>query len=268
MSDPTSARLDYAERWLLDGLQVLRPPFSALQVTADMTHATRRLEELRRDGVHATATHLLVQAAARALAANPTLHQLIAGTRRHRPSTVDIGLSVTGATFVAPVLVIESANTKSIADIAAEITRRAPEVREADRQMLTVLRRWGWVVPFGLSPPRDPAVAVQERRLPTQGRGNVSDFHGGRRLGADLDVCDVRRADRRADLVAGRRRRRAAGGPPGDDAHAVERSRRVGRAGRRPFHVGGKGGARTTVDVQLAYFSRRERAARSKVFLS
>ena len=77
--------LDYAERWLRDGLHVLRPPFSALQITADMTHATRRLEELRREGVHATATHLLVQAAARALAANPRLHQLIAGTRRHRP---------------------------------------------------------------------------------------------------------------------------------------------------------------------------------------
>jgi pyruvate/2-oxoglutarate dehydrogenase complex dihydrolipoamide acyltransferase (E2) component len=146
--DPTSARLDHAERWLLDGLHVLRPPFSALQVTADMTHATRRLEELRREGVHATATHLLVQAAARALAANPALHQLIAGTRRHRPATVDIGLSVTGDTFVAPVLVIESANTKSIADIAAEIARRAPEVREADRQMLALLRRWGWIVPF------------------------------------------------------------------------------------------------------------------------
>jgi pyruvate dehydrogenase E2 component (dihydrolipoamide acetyltransferase) len=148
-STPTSTHLDYAERWLLDGLHVLRPPFSALQVTADMTHATRRLEDLRREGVHATATHLLVQAAARALAANPALHQLIAGTRRHRPATVDIGLSVTGDTFVAPVLVIESANTKSIGDIAAEITRRAPGVREADRQMLGVLRRWGWIVPFG-----------------------------------------------------------------------------------------------------------------------
>jgi pyruvate/2-oxoglutarate dehydrogenase complex dihydrolipoamide acyltransferase (E2) component len=148
VGDPTSAPLDFAERWLLDGLAVLRPPFSALQVTVDMTHGTRRLEQLRRDGVHATATHLLVQAAARALGANPTLHQLIAGTRRHRPTTVDIGLSVTGDTFIAPVLVIEAANTKSIAEIAAEITCRAPEVRDADRQMLSLLRRWGWIVPF------------------------------------------------------------------------------------------------------------------------
>ena len=148
MSDPTSVRLDYGERWLLDGLHVLRPPFSAFQVTADMTNAIRRLEALRRDGVHATATHLLVQAAAHALAANPTLHQLIAGTRRHRPATVDIGLSVTGDTFVAPVLVIGRADTKSIPEIAAEISQRAPQVREADRQMIGVLRRWGWIVPF------------------------------------------------------------------------------------------------------------------------
>jgi pyruvate dehydrogenase E2 component (dihydrolipoamide acetyltransferase) len=55
---------------------------------------------------------------------------------------------VTGDTFVAPVLVIEGANTKSISEIATEISRRAPEVREADRQMLGVLRRWGWIVPF------------------------------------------------------------------------------------------------------------------------
>jgi pyruvate dehydrogenase E2 component (dihydrolipoamide acetyltransferase) len=77
VADPTSAPLDYAERWLLDGLRVLRPPFSALQITADMTQATRRLEDLRRQGVQATSTHLLVHAAARALAANPALHQLI-----------------------------------------------------------------------------------------------------------------------------------------------------------------------------------------------
>jgi pyruvate/2-oxoglutarate dehydrogenase complex dihydrolipoamide acyltransferase (E2) component len=149
VAEPTGTTLDFAERWLLDGLRVLRPPFSALQITADMTQATRRLEELRCQGVQATSTHLLVHAAARALAANPTLHQLIAGTRRHRPSSVDIGLSVTGDTFVAPVLVVERADQKSVAEIAAEIARRAPEVREADRQMLRILKRWGWIVPFG-----------------------------------------------------------------------------------------------------------------------
>jgi 2-oxoacid dehydrogenase/acyltransferase catalytic subunit len=142
-------RLDYAERWLRDGLQVLRPPLSVAQVTVDMSQANLRLERLRREGVRASPTHLVVHAAARALAANPPLHQLIAGNRRHRPSQVDIGLSVSGDTFVAPVLVLKGVDQKSIADIAEEVARGAPEVREVDRKLLQLLRRWGWLVPVG-----------------------------------------------------------------------------------------------------------------------
>jgi pyruvate dehydrogenase E2 component (dihydrolipoamide acetyltransferase) len=115
----------------------------------DMTHALRRLSDLRKTGAAVTPTHLLVSAAARALAANPALHQVIAGNRRQYPARVDIGLSITGETFVAPVLVIEGADQKSPVEIAAEIVRRAPEAQNADRQMLHLLRRWGWLVPFG-----------------------------------------------------------------------------------------------------------------------
>jgi len=149
MTAPADESLDYAERWLRDGLRVLRPALSVLQITVDMTRALSRLEALRQKGVQATPTHLLVHAAARALAANPNVHQLIAGNTRHRPGRVDIGLSVTGETFVAPVLVIEGANEKSVAEIAAETARRAPEAQKADEQMLRLLRRWGWMAPFG-----------------------------------------------------------------------------------------------------------------------
>lgn len=132
-----------------DGLAVLRPRLTVNQTTVDMTLAQRRLEDARRQGVHATPTHLLVHAAARALAANPDLHQVVAGNRRHRPDRVDIGLSVANEIFVAPVLIIEGADRKTLEEIAAEITRRAPEVRAADQRMLQALRTWGWVVPFG-----------------------------------------------------------------------------------------------------------------------
>ena len=149
MSDRPSAPLDYAERWMLDGMRVLRPSFAALQVTVDMTQAMLRIKELRKQGVRATTTHLLVRATARALAQNPALHQLIAGTRRYRPARVDIGLSVAGDTFVAPVLVIEAADQKSVAEIVTEFAHRVPEVREADRKMMAALRRFGWLAPFG-----------------------------------------------------------------------------------------------------------------------
>jgi pyruvate dehydrogenase E2 component (dihydrolipoamide acetyltransferase) len=148
-SSSSDQSLDYAERWLLDGLRVLRPALSVHQTSVDMTNAIGRLESLRKDGVHASSTHLLVSAAAQALARNPAIHQMIAGVRRHRPPTVDIGLSIAGDTFIAPVLVIERADTKSVAEIAAEVARRTPEVQAADRKMHALLNSWGRFVPIG-----------------------------------------------------------------------------------------------------------------------
>jgi pyruvate dehydrogenase E2 component (dihydrolipoamide acetyltransferase) len=145
---PAEETLDYAERWLRDGLHVLRPAFSVIQTTVDMTHAISRLEDLRRRGVQASATHLLVYATARVLRANPQLHQIVAGIRRQRPERVDIGLSVTGESFVAPVLIIEGADAKTVEEIVEETGRRTPEIRKADQAMLRMLRRWGWLVPF------------------------------------------------------------------------------------------------------------------------
>jgi pyruvate dehydrogenase E2 component (dihydrolipoamide acetyltransferase) len=147
---PGVERLDFAERWLRDGMSVLRPALSVHQITVDMTNALARFEQLRREGVHVGATHLLIQAAAKALAANPQLHQIVAGSRRLRPESVDIGLSVAGETFVAPVLVIKAADTKSLGEIAAEIATRTPEVRQQDAQMIRALRRLGWLVPIGV----------------------------------------------------------------------------------------------------------------------
>ena len=139
--------LDYAERWMRDSLDVLRPAFGAHQITVDMTAALARLDQLRADGVIATPTHMLVYATARALDSNRDLHLLTSGSRRLSPPAIDVGLSVTGEIFVAPVLVIENAERKSIADIATETASRVAEVRKTDKQMLDSLRRWGRLVP-------------------------------------------------------------------------------------------------------------------------
>ena len=139
---------DPAERWLVDSLRVLRPSAGFFGTSVDMTEAMVRLEALRKAGVAASATHLLISAAAKAFAANPALHQVVAGSRRTRPERIDIGLSVTGETFIAPVLVIEAADRKSIAEIAEETTRRTPEVKRLDSEKLAGLRKWGGLVPF------------------------------------------------------------------------------------------------------------------------
>ena len=200
---PTEETLDYAERWLRDGLEVLRPAFSVLQTTVDMTNATSRLEQLRRQGVQATATHLLVQATARALRANPRLHQIVAGNRRQRPGRVDIGLSVTGETFVAPVMVIEGADQKTVEELVEETTRRAPEIRKADQAMLRDAQALGTTGTVCLSPARAASSPVRERDVSPEGCGNVSGVHCSARLGALIGIQHCGRAYRWSDAIAG-----------------------------------------------------------------
>jgi pyruvate dehydrogenase E2 component (dihydrolipoamide acetyltransferase) len=132
-----------------DSLEVLRPAYGAYQITIDMSAAMQRLDGLRRERIAATPTHLLVRAAARALAANPDLHALVSGTRRARFGRVDIGVSVSGEIFVAPVVIIEGADRKEVPDIVAEMAARVPEVQRLDAAALKGLRRWGRLVPFG-----------------------------------------------------------------------------------------------------------------------
>ena len=106
MGDSTTANesLDYAERWLRDGLTVLRPALSVQQITVDMTQRQRGAGAISQAG-GCTPAQRICSCTPRPerSASNPHLHQMIAGTRRHRPDHVDIGLSVTGETFVSPV---------------------------------------------------------------------------------------------------------------------------------------------------------------------
>ncbi len=115
-----------------------------------MSQAKELIEAARAHGIRLTYTHVLLKATALALAANPDLHLLVCGGRVYRPNQVDIGLSVAGETFVAPVLVLERADAKSLSEIAEEIRRRTPEIQASDREMLQMLRRWGWLVPTGI----------------------------------------------------------------------------------------------------------------------
>ncbi|MGH9627271.1 MAG: 2-oxo acid dehydrogenase subunit E2 [Bryobacteraceae bacterium] len=141
-------KLDHADRWLRDGLQVCQPPAFFISLDADMTRSKAALERLRHDGIRATYTHVLVRAAALALARHPDLHQLVCGTKRYRPDSIDIGLSVAGETFVAPIMVLAAADRKSLAELAAEISERAAEVKAADAKNLAMLRKLGWLIPF------------------------------------------------------------------------------------------------------------------------
>src|ERR1700685_440139 len=138
-----SRKLDWAERWVRDGLELSRPPafFEALQV--DMTHARALIERARERGIRLTYAAILVRAAALALEANPDLHVLVCGSRMYFPKRVDVAVSVSSDGSLAPVMVLESANTKTLVELASELAGRGEQVRAADAKLMSGLRRWG-----------------------------------------------------------------------------------------------------------------------------
>lgn len=142
-------RLDGAERWFADALRVVEPAGFFEAVDVDMARSQVLIERLRQNNIKATYTHLFVRAAALALTKHPHLHQLVAGTRRVYPERIDIGVSVAGTTFCAPVMIIEDAGNKTLEKTAVEIVTRTPQVREKEVRDLAVLRRWGRLVPAG-----------------------------------------------------------------------------------------------------------------------
>lgn len=74
---------------------------------------------------------------------------MVCGRKVHRPTEVDIALSVNAETSVTPVLVIESASRKSLAAIVDEVISRVPVIQAQHEKMLMSLKRWGWLFPFG-----------------------------------------------------------------------------------------------------------------------
>jgi pyruvate/2-oxoglutarate dehydrogenase complex dihydrolipoamide acyltransferase (E2) component len=140
--------LDYAERWLRDGLHACGRAGAIEAIDADATTGAAILQRFGAEGAPITWTHVFVRATAMVLAAKPHLHKPVAGNSRLTPSTVDICLSLSGDYCVTPVLIIKDAANKDIREIAAEVKRGAPLAMEENRKVMAKLRRFGWLVPF------------------------------------------------------------------------------------------------------------------------
>lgn len=141
-------KLDYSERWMRDGISVVKPGDFFLSTEVDMSHAKKQIEKFQERGIRITYTHIFVHAAAIALSKHVELHQLITPKFRISPKQVDIGLSIAGTTVVAPVMVIENAGKKSLEEIAVEVNRRTPEVKKEQESMLASTRKWGRFIPW------------------------------------------------------------------------------------------------------------------------
>jgi NADPH:quinone reductase-like Zn-dependent oxidoreductase/pyruvate/2-oxoglutarate dehydrogenase complex dihydrolipoamide acyltransferase (E2) component len=137
------------ERWLADGFRVIPTAGGFAQRMVDMTHATEALRALGEVGLHGTFTHVVVRAAALALARNPRLHESVIGYRKLTPGAVDIGLSMAGQTTYAPVVVLPAVDRTSLRALVDVVGAATAAARLKEAHDLQNLRRVGWVTPFG-----------------------------------------------------------------------------------------------------------------------
>ena len=142
-------KLDFADLWIRDGLRVCRPPGGFCTLDVDMTRSLAIVAEFAKSKVRINSNHIIFRAAALALARHPEIHKMGAGSRVMYPGAVDLGISIAGESFVAPVMVIRGAEAKGLSEIAKESLSLMRTAKRDDRKLRALLRRWGWVVPFG-----------------------------------------------------------------------------------------------------------------------
>lgn len=140
-------KLDYAERWLRDGLSAIDPPGGFLTLEIDMSQAKLLRARMKKARIAITYTQILVRAVASVLTKHPDLHTLVAGNRRLRPGTVDVCVSVAGETAVTPVVILKDAGSKSLEAISHEFRVQSAHARSEHEKLIARLRKWGWVLP-------------------------------------------------------------------------------------------------------------------------
>jgi pyruvate/2-oxoglutarate dehydrogenase complex dihydrolipoamide acyltransferase (E2) component len=146
---PETKSLDYADRWFNDGLALCRPPSFHESIEVNMTKMEDLIRDARDRGMRVTYAHIFVRAAALALKAHPTFQAMLCGGKIYNPGRVDIALSVDAGTVLAPVLIVEDAETKSLPAVANEVLEKIPKVQAEHHKMISLLQSWGWIIPSG-----------------------------------------------------------------------------------------------------------------------
>jgi hypothetical protein len=141
-------RLSVDERWIADAREVAGHPGGLIQRTVDMTAASAWLDALARGGVRGTVAHLVVRAAALALARNPELQATVCGYWTSIPGTVDIGLSTPDQGTERPV-VITAADDKPLPALVAAMDGAIATARDDEKRAIASSRRFRWLAPFG-----------------------------------------------------------------------------------------------------------------------
>jgi pyruvate dehydrogenase E2 component (dihydrolipoamide acetyltransferase) len=219
----TVKKLDWAERWLRDGLEISRLPATVIIIEIDMTKATQSIHLLRAKGHRVTFTHLIIRAASLALARNAALNVMLVGNSRFYPATVTIGVSVAADSFFAPVLVIAEAESKPVITLARELAECKERLIADAEEFLKRLRRWGWLIPFSFA-----------RRFIL--RLMARNFESRQKFSGTIQVTSFRRSDTAIPLTFG--------------STAVLG---IGRVGERVVTVNGHASVRSMLNLTCAF---------------
>lgn len=148
----TSLGLSPAEKAMSDVFFQMRGEAGACWFELDLSRPMAFLEERRRtDHPRLTFTHILIKACAEALRRRPELGYRMSGYRLVRPAQVDIGVSVAGGRGgLAPVVVIRSAERRSLGEIMEELRREARRARDEEEKQMAALSRLVRWIPFNV----------------------------------------------------------------------------------------------------------------------
>lgn len=139
-------KLDGAELCFQDAQRLSEPPGFLLAEEVDMQATQEIVAQLRQQNIQSTYTHVVVRAVALALTRHPEFNRLLRGKQLVYPSTIDIGLSVSGQAMAAALtLVVQDTGHKDLVQLAQEIIKRVPEVRAEEARTVHMLRqvaRW------------------------------------------------------------------------------------------------------------------------------
>jgi pyruvate dehydrogenase E2 component (dihydrolipoamide acetyltransferase) len=143
-------KVDKAERWFQDGLRLMEAAEFFVMEDVDMQASQEIIATLRQQGIKCTYTHVVVRAAALALARHPELNRLFLRKHYVYLDSVHIGLSVgSELDLTVPLtIVLPDADKKPLVHLSAEIIRRVPEVRARDIERAVLLRKMARLFPF------------------------------------------------------------------------------------------------------------------------
>lgn len=178
--------LDYADRWISDAFDEGIIPAGFVARHVDMSQCSELLQNLRTEGIRESFTPLIARAVALALKQNPDLQRMNIGNRRFVYSQVDLCISIAGKTAAGPTLVIPDAGNQTWVEIAERIREESRKVRRRETEILTRVRRFGWVVPLGVC---RRAMLRWLGRQPAFRHGRVGNFQMTAGRGADFGAA-------------------------------------------------------------------------------